>query len=243
MSAFKDGSEDIASQAAWTSVAVKLLWLCIVVGPITLFSSFLGHPVTVLKALERVSLPAEKENAAFPGDKSERFNILEIAAAVVVSPDAIWVYDMGPDIGIGLTAEYPGEMFFMTLDEGRLRDAEVVGQHVPALASHLDARRKTLIGLLGEDAEHRVVFAVDEAVPFETVRALMFTAGQARHHDARIVVQGEDGPRVRAAQATIGLREDACAANQTQPELVTSGDDIWASGHLTRETLRALGVQ
>ena len=241
-----DDIGDFIAWAPWASLGAKLAWVIVVLGPVAVFASILGHPPTVLAALERVEL-SSTEDAKDPVTnklaKTRDFNILDISAAVVVGLDAVWVYDLGPEIGINFDEEYPGEMFFMTLDEGRIRPSEKTGQYVQVLADHLEARRHNLNGLLGVDAEHRILFAIDKRVPFETTRALMYTAGQARYSDFSFVLQGAEDLRVQGGSLpAIGLAGRCIEP----PKLLHLAEAVQApqdSGHLTRETLRALGAQ
>jgi len=213
MAGFGDDTGDILDWAPWATIGVKFLWLLFLIGPLALYLGMRGHPITVLEALKRVDL-AHVSEAKDPitGEpaKTQDFSLLSISIAVVVSKDAIWAYDLGPDVSVG-EFEYPGEMFYLPIEAGELRAEDLRGQYIAAFGQHLDERRNNLIGLLGEDAELRVQFAVDTAVPFSTLRALMYTAGQERHLDFFHLLQGDDKLRVQESMMpTIGP-PDPCA--------------------------------
>jgi hypothetical protein len=200
MARFGDDTGNLLEWAPWASIGVKLGWAIMVLGHVAVFGSFLGHPPTVLMAFERVELSQTAEaKDPITGRLADTraFNILEITAAVVISPDAIWVYDLGPDIGVVGSDDYPGEMFFLNLADGKLRPEDRVGQYIAALGEHLEARRRNLDILLGDDAPHRVQLAIDRRVPFETTRAVLYTAGQERYSDFSFLLQDGDSVRVQ----------------------------------------------
>jgi hypothetical protein len=206
---------DLPKRDSGPSWQTQLLWALALVGigqvgvmlwglgrnPMRTWAYIIDQPYDFAGAVRRIK-PKRLEREEVKGTRA--FDNTTVAAGIVISDDTAWVYGLGPKMEMW-DVEYPQDVLEIDLCDGRFHGADRRGQVVMPLIEWLEKRSRTLKVLLGTDVDLRVIIASDKGIPFETVRTIMYTAGQAQHSEFEHLQPSFAGLRLKGSDLpTIG---------------------------------------
>ena len=200
---------DIPEGQSGPSWQTQVLWVLALVGtwqvgfivwtlgrdPMRTWAYLMDQPFDFADAVRRIK-PKRIENEEVKDTRA--FDDAGVAAGIVISDDTAWVYGLGPEMEMW-DVEYPQDVLEIPLCDGRVHRADRQGQVIKPLIEWLGQRSQNLKILLGTDVDLRVVIASDKGIPFETVRMVMYTAGQAQHSEFDHVRRSYGGLRIQGS--------------------------------------------
>ena len=200
---------DIPEGESGPSWRTSLLWTLALVGawhvgfmvwtlgrnPMRTWAYLMDQPFDFTDAVSRIK-PKRIENEEVSDTRA--FEDAGVAAGIVISDDTAWVYGLGPEMEMW-DVEYPQDVLEIDLCDGRVHRADRRGQVIKPLFEWLEQRSRSLQILLGTDVDLRVVIASDKGIPFETIRMVMYTAGQAQHSEFEHIRSSYGGLRIQGS--------------------------------------------
>ena len=186
-------------QVLWALALVGLVQVLattwtLVKNPAMTYSAITGEPYDFYDAVKQLDLHTVPQ-ATF---KQTTGIGIPLAAGIVISENSMRVYDLGPNIELEDWGDvtYPGDVLEIEMWDWRIHSRDRHGQLIKPLSDWMTRRAEHLKLLMGSDVELRVLIAADKQASFEITRLVMYTAGQAQHHEFHQVLDSVAGKRL-----------------------------------------------
>ena len=242
-----DSGPSWQTQLLWTLALVGTWQVGFIVwtlgrNPMRTWAYLMDQPYDFADAVGKIK-PKRLEREEVEGTRA--FDNTTVAAGIVISDDTAWVYGLGPKMEMW-DVEYPQDALEIDLCDGRFHRADRQGQLVMPLIEWLEKRSRNLKLLLGADVGLRVVIASDNGIPFETVRMIMYTAGQAQHSEfehvrtsfAGLRIKGSDLPAIGPPDGKGGILDNLFGTPEAAKDSAESSKEANTPGaHLLKQRL------